>query len=143
MAFGTLEGERCWRNGCDGVIEAPAAENCTCFQRPPCNACVTPREVCLTCGWIAAEEGEPLNGFLVHYNEDRTVLTDCKPRPLDPRKIDWRSRSHSNASMIKEGVFPPGLSREDVEKAVAGTFGGRFVHFDPVAGAFKYIAYTD
>ena len=43
--------------------------------------------------------------------------------------------------MIKEGVYPAALSREEVENEVRGTFGGRFEYFKD--GKFKYIAYTD
>lgn len=60
---------------------------------------------------------------------------------LDPTKISWKSKPHSNSSMIKEGIYPEGTSRQEVEKEVAGTFGGRFEHFGD--GKFKYIAYTD
>ncbi|MGF6633565.1 hypothetical protein OKW30_001385 [Paraburkholderia sp. Clong3] len=63
------------------------------------------------------------------------------PRELDTTKIDWHSKGHSSATMIKEGVYPPSATREDVENAVRGTFGGRFEHFG--GGRFKYIAYTD
>ncbi|VVD29199.1 hypothetical protein [Paraburkholderia dioscoreae] len=62
-------------------------------------------------------------------------------RALDSTKIDWRNKSHTSASTIKEGVYPATATREDVEKAVRGTFGGRFEHFGD--GRFKYIAYTD
>lgn len=65
----------------------------------------------------------------------------CGPRELDPTKIDWRNKPHTSATMIKEGVYPPTATREDVEKLVRGTFGGRFENFGD--GRFKYIAYTD
>lgn len=64
-----------------------------------------------------------------------------EPRPLDPTKIDWYSKSHTNSSMIKEGVYPEGVTQQQVREAVSGTFGGRFEHFGN--GRFKYIAYTD
>jgi hypothetical protein len=64
-----------------------------------------------------------------------------EPRPLDPTKVDWRYVPHTHFTMIKEGVYPLHLSREEVEKEVVGTFGGRFERFGN--GHFKYIAYTD
>ncbi len=63
------------------------------------------------------------------------------PRPLDPRKIDYRIKPHSGASQICEGVYPPHATKHDVEEKVRGTFGGRFESF--ADGRFKYIAYTD
>lgn len=62
-------------------------------------------------------------------------------RELDSTKISWKSKSHTNSSMIKEGIYPEGASQADVEKEVKGTFGGRFESFGN--GKFKYIAYTD
>lgn len=63
------------------------------------------------------------------------------PRPLDGTKIDWHSKPHSSASMRKTGVYPPSATRQDVEAAVRGTFGGRFESFGN--GQFDYLAYTD
>lgn len=62
-------------------------------------------------------------------------------RKLDPTKIDFHELPDTNSSMIKRGVYPEGTSREQVEKVVRGTFGGRFQSFE--GGAFTYIAYTD
>jgi hypothetical protein len=71
-----------------------------------------------------------------------------KPRPLDPRKIDYRIKSHSNSSQLCEGVYPVGDSpeaeasvRAEVEMRCRGTFGGRFQSFGN--GKFSYVAYTD
>jgi hypothetical protein len=44
------EGERCNRVGCDGTMEVPPVENCTCFISPPCNACVYNELTCTDCG---------------------------------------------------------------------------------------------
>ena len=43
--------------------------------------------------------------------------------------------------MIKEGVYPEGMTKEQVREKVKGSFGGRFESFGN--GKFKYIAYTD
>ncbi|WP_216675105.1 hypothetical protein [Paraburkholderia elongata] len=74
-------------------------------------------------------------------NTKSFVYEAWRPRPLDPTKLDWHSKPHSNASMIKEGVYPPDMTRAEVEEKVRGTFGGRFDYFG--GGKFKYIAYTD
>ncbi len=72
-------------------------------------------------------------------------VEDCSchinPRPLDPRKIDYRIHAHSGSSQRCEGVYPDGTTREEVERCVRGTFGGRFERFG--GGTFSYIAYTD
>lgn len=61
--------------------------------------------------------------------------------PAQPRIVVTARRSHSSCSMIIEGTYVDGVTREEVTKAVAGTFGGRYQHFG--AGKFSYIAYTD
>lgn len=137
--FGHLEGETCWRNGCQGVITVRPVENCSCHLHAPCGSCMERREQCLACDWRAEDDTDykfvPTEYAGLHIRE--TV----KPSPLDPRKIDYRIKGHSNASQICEGVYPEGTPRSDVESAVRGTFGGRFDHFGN--GTFRYIAYTD
>lgn len=61
---------------------------------------------------------------------------------VDPYKINWKHRPHTNASMVTYGWAPPWVKREEVKKAVDGTFGGRFTFFKE-NGQFEFIAYTD
>lgn len=140
--FGVCRGDVCWRDGCQGVIQKGGEGGCSCHISPPCGYCVDPNEFCPVCGWEAQEETDTFNDFTVKYADQlHGVLERWKPRPLDPRKFDWRSRPHSNASMIKEGVYPESMTQAEVLEAVKGTFGGRFEYFRD--GKFKYIAYTD
>lgn len=146
--FGQLEGETCGRNGCAGIIEEIKPEGCcSCHITPPCSYCTTPCEHCPECDWSAVDDEVPLNGFLVRPANPVAAWSGYRPRPLNPEKIDWHSKPHTNSSMIKEGVFPFGTSQEEVRRAVDGTFGGRFERFadaTPEApGTFKFIAYTD
>lgn len=144
---GQLEGETCNRDGCAGIIEERPAEDCSCHINPPCPACTAPRESCPECGWEATDDEVPFNGYLVRPANPAGAWSCYRPRPLDPTKIDWRSKGHTSFTMIKEGVFPFGTTREEVEDEVRGTFGGRFERFFPGdnerPGSFKYIAYTD
>lgn len=150
--FGYLEGETCGRDGCEGIIQERVVENCSCHISPPCSTCTTPREYCPECDWDAEEEDRSFyfNGFrCTAVSKDDagkgmwsdTPLQKFEPRPLDPTKIDYRIKSHTNSSQICEGVYPEGTTAEEVRKLVDGTFGGRFEHFGN--GKFKYIAYTD
>lgn len=138
---GYVEGDACNRNGCAGTIEAHRVENCACHINPPCVACTTPREYCETCDWEAAEDeinaptASPASIGGRHQYKPRTVAD------LDVSKVSWINRSHTHFSMIKEGVYPEGLTREQVRERVDGTFGGRFKSFG--AGRFEFIAYTD
>jgi hypothetical protein len=140
MDLGYCEGETCGRSSCKGLVKEHPVENCSCHINPPCSACTAPRGYCEACGW---EESEDVifNDYVVSVNKDTGVFRSWEPRPLDPSKIDWHSNSHTNSSMIKEGVYPLDKTREEVEKVLRGTFGGRFEYFKD--GKFKYIAYTD
>lgn len=138
--FGQEEGEICWRNGCQGTIAvAERTGDCSCHIAPPCGSCTEPREYCPECDWHAKDEALVSYRHLGGGISER--LTGPQPRPLDPRKIDYRVHSHTNASQMVEGVYPEGVTRSDVEACVRGTFGGRFESFGN--GKFKYIAYTD
>ncbi|KRP44096.1 hypothetical protein [Pseudomonas poae] len=138
--FGYCEGDTCRRNGCKGVIQMRKAENCSCHISPPCSACTAPRHFCDACEWDEADD-EIINDFIVNVDKTTGNYRSWEPRPLDPTKIDYRIKSHTNSSQICEGVYPEGTPREEVQKLVIGTFGGRFEHFGK--GKFKYIAYTD
>lgn len=137
--FGHEEGEVCWRNGCQGAIAVAPVENCSCHISPPCGPCMEAREFCTVCDWRAKDDTDFV--FVPTEFAGLSIMETMKPRPLDPRKIDYRIKGHSNASQICEGVYPEGTERAEVEKRVRGTFGGRFEHFGN--GKFKYIAYTD
>jgi len=139
MTNGCEEGDKCGRNGCEGVIKFQESENCSCHLGAPCSSCTQVRLHCPECDWEAVEEH--LNDYVVTVNKATGVYEDWRPRPLDPTRIDYRSLAHSSCSMIKEGVYPEGTTREEVRALVDGTFGGRFEHFG--GGKFRFIAYTD
>lgn len=144
--FGYCEGDTCGRDGCKGSIESHDVENCSCHISPPCGACTAPRGYCEACGWEELEDPEPEPEPISQKEKDfwkaqAEEWDRIRSAPLDNTKVSWRHAQHTNASMIKEGVYPEHMSREEVEREVRGTFGGRFEHFGK--GKFKYIAYTD
>lgn len=145
--FGQHEGDTCGRRMCAGVITVRPVEGCSCHINPPCSSCSEPREYCPECEWEAVDDEVAYNGFLVRPANPVAAWSSYRPRPLDPTKLDWRSKSHTNSSMIKEGVFPTGMTQSEVLDQVNGTFGGRFERFyagdDSRPGSFKFIAYTD
>lgn len=142
-AKGWGEGDVCGREGCTGHIDRHPVENCSCHISPPCSACMEPKNFCPVCGWEEADDivVEHVNDYVCRTVKATGVYQSYQLRPLDPTKLDWHSKSHTNSSMVKEGVYPEGMARAEVEKAVLGTFGGRFEYFGN--GKFKYIAYTD
>lgn len=134
------EGDVCGRNGCAGVIDTHPSENCSCHISPPCASCTSPRAFCPVCDWDEKYD-VVINDYVVQVEPTTGNYKSWEPRPLDPTKLDWHSKSHSSCSMIKEGVYPEGMTVTEVRKQVDGTFGGRFEHFGN--GKFKFIAYTD
>lgn len=138
MQYGYQEGELCRRNNCQGLIKESEVEGFSCHINPPCGACTEDRSYCPVCDWRGKDD-EIINNYRVSAYKPTGVFME--KRKLDPTKLDWHSMSHSSCSMIKEGVYPPEMSRVDVEAAVVGTFGGRFEYFG--GGKFKYVAYTD
>jgi len=138
--FGFEDGSICGRNGCTGQIETHPSDNCSCHISPPCSSCTARRNFCAECDWQEADE-IVVNDYVVQVDQKTGIYKSWEPRPLDSTKIDWHSKPHSSCSMVKEGVFPEGASREEVRKLVDGTFGGRFEYFGNCR--FKFIAYTD
>lgn len=136
------EGDRCPSRGCDGLLQYSKVENCSCHINPPCSACVSNSLECEICSWEPDEPEYKDIPVILPTNDGLGLFQrEYKPRPLDKSKIDYRIKSHSGSSMIKEGVYPDGTTKEQVREAVNGSFGGRFEYFE--RGRFKFIAYTD
>ena len=142
MELGYEEGAICRRDGCEGAIELESVSNCSCHLSAPCWAHESADMCCPDCGWRAAEDPLCVREISC-IGLGAVPYVQKKPRVLDPTKIDWVDEMHTSSSMIKKGVFPIGTAMAEVEKAVLGTFGGRFERFDEKSGHFKYLAYTD
>ena len=124
-----------------GHLYYPPVIGCTCHINPPCFACVDNQLVCDKCGF---ETEEPERKIVALTSPSAGAWIEeivYKPRPLDKSRIDYRIKMHTHSSQICEGVYPEGTTRDEVEKVVRGSFGGRFEYFGN--GKFKYIAYTD
>ncbi|AHF77940.1 Phage protein [Sodalis praecaptivus] len=139
--LGYFEGDTCARDGCEGVIELEEVENCSCHLYAPCWRHENADMWCPECGWQASKDPLCVREISTISLGGPLPLIETRRRVLDPTKIDWITKMHSSSSMIKEGVYPEYLTRQEVEKEVRGTFGGRFEYFGD--GKFKYIAYTD
>ena len=131
------EGDACPEHKCVGVLGFKPVENCSCHIAPPCGGCTNNRLECSECGW---KDDAPEDFHDVPVAPGLAVR-EYRPKPLDNSRIDYRTKSHSNCSMLVEGVYPAGATRDEVLAVVKGTFGGRFTQFGK--GQFTYIAYTD
>lgn len=157
MEVGYLKGEICGRNGCQGMIEEHPSESCcSCHINPPCSYCTDAREFCSICGWEGREEQlekqyKPVNNdaqsvynrCMASYDVYRKKIDDVRSGLVKAEKVEWYDLGHTHFTMKKVGVFPVGMSIEELKKELAGTFGGRFEGLDLQKGTFTYIAYTD
>jgi len=141
--YGLEVGAVCNRNDCKGVIEESESETgCSCHINPPCGSCTEDRTFCPECDWRGKDDYvENMNGFEIQTDSKTHNWLSYERRKLDPSKIDYHVKSHTNSSQICEGVYPEGTTREQIVTHCKGTFGGRFERFGD--GQFKYIAYTD
>lgn len=139
--LGYCEGETCGRDGCEGVVELEPVEDCSCHISAPCWRHENADMHCPDCGWLAADDPLCVREISSISMGGPAPYIQTKPRVLDPTKIDWVAELHTSSSMIKKGVYPADVTRQEVEAEVRGTFGGRFEYFRD--GKFKYIAYTD
>ncbi|WP_137279257.1 hypothetical protein [Pseudomonas rhizoryzae] len=138
---GYCEGDICGRDGCQGLIKDHPVDGCTCFICAPCSACTAERGYCPHCGWEAADDPLIRRDMGPISLGAGFAFVEPVRRVLDPSKVDFVIKLHTASSMIKEGVYPPHMSRQEVEEKVRGTFGGRFNKFKD--GFFEYVAYTD
>lgn len=138
--YGYVAGEECRRKGCTGIITEAERRGCSCHINPPCSACTEDVAYCSVCDWHGKDD-QYINDFRVSVNLATKMFEAYELRKLDPNKLDWHSKSHTHFSMIKEGIYPKGMTQAEIEKQVAGTFGGKFEYFN--GGKFKYVAYTD
>lgn len=161
--YGYAEGDICNRDGCDGEIEFnQPEESCSCHINPPCSVCTTPHEYCPKCGWDAQEEDRLYHENLMKdwddnperlkYYEEQAILREQVMKDFENNisnlefksdKLDYRSESHTHFSMKFKGMFPLGMTRDEIAKVINSTFGGRFTYFDEKNGRFEYIGYTD
>lgn len=119
-----------------GKLIWPPTKNCSCHISPPCSSCTNMMLICDECGHTDTSPD-----FIDVPVATGLSIREFAPKPLDNTKIDYRSKMHSSCSMIREGVYPVGTTRQQVFEVVKGTFGGRFKYF--ANGKFKFIVYTD
>ncbi len=162
---GYCVGERCNREGCDGILEQHDIDGCcSCHTNPPCSYCTTAKEYCPKCGWdgreeqieyeerhrksyIASQKEKIASGekdwWEVAKEAAEIFETNIRNPEYFPEKIEYRSKSHTHFSMELWGMFPKGTTRGQLLEEIRGTFGGRFAGFDEKGCRFRYIAYTD
>jgi hypothetical protein len=116
------EDEVCPCSGCDGIMQYPEVENCSCHLDPPCPAHERQCLVCTACGW---EEGEAVE----HPKSwrDRESLLNAPmptPDPPEPNPADngW-IKFDSNRPMISAS----GEAEDRRYKVLTGKSGKRWL----------------
>ena len=56
LVLGEEEGNKCNRDGCDGIIEQADSDGCSCHINPPCSACMNAGVTCPKCEWMSRDE---------------------------------------------------------------------------------------
>lgn len=139
---GYSKGEKCNRDGCQGIINEHSAEGCcSCHINPPCSYCTTARGYCPECDWDGRDEqmqyeksitemyyATEFFGLSVYHSKGaetyRSRVVDMIAGKLPrPNCLMYLDKGHTHFSMIKEGVFPECMSVDELVKEVKGTFG--------------------
>lgn len=149
IEHGTLKGETCNRNECDGVIEHEREGFCSCHLNPPCSYCTDDSQYCPKCGWENQSEIETENtsdsNFYIEWAKKREEYRKDIYAKMNRQKpiteFQPITEGHTHFSQIVKGVYPSNMTRSEVREKVKGSFGGRFTKFDN--GVFEFIAYTD
>src|SRR5687767_7761901 len=154
IELGVLKGEKCNRNGCDGIIDSHQKEgSCSCHINPPCSYCTTDNNYCPKCDWQGEDDQKsygkesPVN--IEFYKKEQQQFQDRREMFYKRyrgqeviEKLEIWHESHTHFSQKLLGVFPKGTeTRESILPKVKGTFGGRFERFTDTT--FEYTAYTD
>lgn len=94
MNEGVLKGEKCNRDGCNGIIDEHEKDGCcSCHINPPCSYCTTQTGYCPECGWSAEEEQR-------EYDEKQKEYYLKNP----PKTIVYKS-DEQLFSELKDGEF--------------------------------------
>ena len=81
MTQGYTKGDKCNRNGCEGVIdEHDDGLSCSCHINPPCSHCENHDQYCPECGWSNVEDEKEANKQRrIRYAEEEKRMSQ---RPL-------------------------------------------------------------
>ncbi len=133
---GEVDGERCLRNGCNGVIALRDSENCSCHMgHAPCSSCTAPRMYCPTCHWSERYGADDVRAF--SYNPEtirRRTEPDWNVVRLNGGGIEITANP-DNLPHIYRNAFPTdnGIAVE-AKKVLAGYYefknGGQITYIE-------------
>ena len=90
--LGYIEGERCNRHGCDGIMAEHPVENCSCHISPPCGACTEERGYCTKCGADVRDERiETINDYVCNVDAKTNKIWE----------FDFRHTKEKNLGGVK------------------------------------------
>lgn len=140
------EGAKCPDAECDGTMEYPKIENCSCHINPPCFACSSAVLTCSECGHEDTPEPAPeieygyrpfCSGVSERYVKNpSTDLGDGK------RIFDYDYDGRSGSTMVWRGKYEGPVTADDIINHFGdGTFGHRGPSI--YNGNFLYTLITD
>lgn len=150
---GLIEGDKCNRNGCAGIMEAVDADtSCSCHINPPCSHCVDMEYECNKCGFLVESPNhEPASKSDPHKPNKSGWYLRKTPEELfaelkekwDGKSIDYVDKTPRDNYyfMIKKGLYPEGTTKEDIKSLFNLCFGYAYLNMEN--GVFEIKYYTD
>ena len=144
MTHGILSGEKCNRDGCEGLMVAVDSDSsCSCHINPPCGHCVNMEFECSHCG------------FLVEGPEQTYTSSHKAIKPQQIRKsysqlfeeledgvFGYITISGKYYWMEAKGKCPVGMEPSEILKEFNTCFGYKWLKI-PKNGEFHLKYYTD
>lgn len=143
------EGSICPIHGCDGVMQFPPVENCSCHINAPCSACTDNQLTCNVCAYV--EESEDTYVPPTEEQQKQWAAERAEYQRRFEEGYVWQSGvrvyrvthdGSSGSTHVIRGCYDGTLTAaEIIEHFGDGTFGHRGPHI--TADTFEYIKVTD
>lgn len=92
---GYLDGEKCNRDGCEGIIYHSPEGSCSCHINPPCSYCTDDGAYCPECDWSNADDNREVR---------RKELENPKPVFVWDSEAAKRKRIEQNVGKVFEVI---------------------------------------
>lgn len=122
--LGYCKGDKCNRDGCEGIIDAHEKDGCcSCHINPPCSYCETSSEYCPICGWDAKEEKDEIDKKSAEYwmewhkNNPRPIYKTDEElfNELPNDKIGYVRFPSGRSFICLKGKYPEGTTTTDIK----------------------------
>jgi hypothetical protein len=148
---GLLDGEKCNRNNCNGVmVESATGGCCSCHISPPCSYCENMEFRCDECDHTE-EKPEPDNKESIHTpNKEGWYIRKTREQLFRELKENWSGKNIEYVDYtpnenyyfrIKKGFYPDDTKADDIKALFNLCFG--YSYLTMKSGVFEIKYYTD